>query len=305
MNFTKDMAQQVLAEKYNSIKVLSVLKCYGGEISKVFEIRTDTPVFSFIIKIYPEKFHWKLEKEVYLYNLINKKIKIPIPKVIFFNDKKDILNKNYILFNKLEGKILNDKTFNLSDKEIYSIYSQMGKILRKIHSIKFDKYGYIGTKIIYPFQTNYQYMTSQFTKKLKEFKGEKKFINDYLEKNSYLFNNSKSPVLCHNDYHEGNIMINKINNLWKITGIFDVENMLSGDALLDISKTFYYSIKKDNNKKKGFMNGYGSVPNDFEKRLKLYRLYHALEIWCWYNSLNQKDKLKNIEKDIIDITGGV
>ncbi len=305
---TKNQVEKVLSAKFRGIKLVELSKCSGGSISKVYSALCAYPQKEFIIKVYPANFHWKLEKEVYLYNLLNKRIKIPLPRVILHSASKKVIKRNFLILSKIEGDILKEKAKELSKKEVYKLYHQMGSILRKIHSIQFKKYGYMGTRILKPHKDNYEYMTSQFDKKLSEFlqfRGKKEAhdkIRAYVWKNRALFLQCKKASLCHNDYHEGNIMVNKVKDHFNINGVFDVENMLSGDPILDIAKTIYYSVKKDKNKLRGFLKGYGSLPKGWKERLKIYTLYHALELWDWFAKIHQKKWLKNIEKDLVQLS---
>jgi hypothetical protein len=75
---------------------------------------------------------------------------------------------------------------------------------------------------------------------------------------------------------------------WRLSGVVDLENAVAGvagDALLDIAKTFFYSIGESRVKREGFFKvfkGYGEIDrSQWNEQIDLYRLYHALEWWCW------------------------
>lgn len=245
MALSKRTVEQILAPKYKFLKVLSIKKCYGGNISQVYSAVFSNPDMELIAKVYPDDFHWKMEKEVFLYGLIAKRIRIPTPEVVFYDDSKKILDKNILFLSKVGGARLSDESVHLSKKKVNRVYFQMGAILRKIHSIRFDRFGYIGKKILNPHKTNYGYMTFQFNKKIAEFlkfRGKKEtadWISGFVAENRGLFKNCKSASLCHNDYHEGNVMIKSTNSSATVEGILDVENMVAGDPILDLAKTFY------------------------------------------------------------------
>jgi hygromycin-B 7''-O-kinase len=68
-------------------------------------------------------------------------------------------------------------------------------------------------------------------------------VEEYVERHSDLLTQIRTPVLCHDDYHEGNVLVDVVENKWRVTGIVDVENAVAADPLLDIAKTDYYAIR--------------------------------------------------------------
>ena len=305
MQITKELVEDILGKSYRKTKVLALNQCKGGDISAVYDIVCSNPEEDLILKIYPDDYHWKMEKEIYVYGLMNERIDIPVPRVLGHDDSKELMPRNYLLLSKVEGKIFTEIGSRLEQQDIHSLYVQLGDILRQIHTITFDRFGYIGTEILDPHPTNEAYMTFQFDKKLREYDelGGKGNIADRVRKcvegNSQLLNHCQQACLCHNDYYEGNFIVQKGNGVWKVMGIIDVENALSGDALLDIAKLHFYAIKDDTNKQEGFLEGYGELPNDWQDRLQLYQVYHALELWDWFAKLKQEEPLDGLEKDIL------
>ena len=62
------------------VKGLELL--HGGNISTVYEIRCAKPDQPVILKIYPDTFHWKMEKEVYIYRLLGRAAALPTPSIL-------------------------------------------------------------------------------------------------------------------------------------------------------------------------------------------------------------------------------
>ena len=148
-------------------------------------------------------------------------------------------------------------------------------------------------------------MRSQFEKKLAEFETRggdaalRRTAAEYVETHHDLLAHAGAPVLCHNDYHEGNILVaEEEEGTWRVTGIVDVENAVSADPLLDIAKTDYYAIRADDAKREGFLSGYGQLPRNWRERVRLYELYHALELWDWFASVGNTTPLVHLTDDI-------
>lgn len=176
--------------------------------------------------------------------------------------------------------------------------------LAKVHDITLDAFGYITTRVIASHATNDAYMRFQFQKKLAEIEAHggdallRRTVEEYVSMHGDLLTQAQTPVLCHDDYHEGNVLVAEENARWRVTGIIDVENAVAGDPLLDIAKTDYYAIREHTAKREGFLAGYGRLPVNWRDRVQLYKLYHALELWDWFASLGNKAAVLRITEDI-------
>ena len=276
----------------------------GGNISTVYEVRCIAPDPSVILKIYPDAFHWKMEKELYVYRLLDRIEGLPTPSVLGSDDSKELLAQNYVLMTALKGQPLSSVATSLSALDLRDIYFQMGALLAKVHGVPFDVFGYITTGVLSPHPTNEAYMRFQFQKKLAEFEALRgdatlgRTVAEYVETHGGFLSHADAPALCHNDYHEGNVLVVEQDGAWRVTGIIDVENAVSADPLLDIAKTDYYAVRTDEAKREGFLAGYGQLPPSWRERVSLYRLYHALELWDWFAAVGNTSPLVRLADDI-------
>jgi aminoglycoside phosphotransferase (APT) family kinase protein len=183
------------------------------------------------------------------------------------------------------------------------VYEQAGELLGRIHRIPQPAFGYLTDQVLEPLPSNDQYMARQFAKKLQEFEelggdpGLQARIAEYVA--DHPVPADVEPVLCHNDFHEGNLLVDP--ETWRLNGIIDVENAIAADPLLDLAKAQYYSIKDDRAKLDGLLAGYGELPADWEQRTTTYRLYHALELWDWFTVIGMTDPLDSIAADLAEI----
>lgn len=65
-------------------------------------------------------------------------------------------------------------------------------------------------------------------------------ISEYVEARAGVFAANLAPAPCHNDFHEGNVLVDPAT--WRVTGFIDVENAIAADPLMDMAKTKQYSI---------------------------------------------------------------
>ena len=68
---------------------------------------------------------------------------VPVPRVILHNETKNKTSHEFLILSKSEGIDLDSIWNKLNKKEQEEIAVKMGEILGKIHTIKFDKYGFL------------------------------------------------------------------------------------------------------------------------------------------------------------------
>jgi hygromycin-B 7''-O-kinase len=148
-------------------------------------------------------------------------------------------------------------------------------------------------------------MRRQFGKKLREFEelgGDTRLrdaVARRVERDGGLFERCRGAVLCHNDLHEGNVLVVAgADGGWRVNGLIDVENAIAADPLIDLAKTDYYAVGRGEAERAALLEGYGELPGDAAERLQVYRLYHALELWDWFRSVGTSEPLDGIAEDI-------
>ncbi len=289
--------------------VTGVLARTGGQLSAVYEVRHTESPDPVIVKIYSEQWRWKLAKEVHLYRVLNDHGVAAVPTIMHAERSTDLIGSAFTIMTRLPGRPLSEVAGELDGGELRGIYRQMGEALSAVHRIGQDAYGYLTTRVLDPAPDNTTYMRRQFAKKLREFGeyGGDPALHDAVRarvaEQSRLFARCESPSLCHNDFHEGNVLVAHGAGGWTLTGFVDVENAVAADPLLDLAKTDYYAIRGDRAKLSGLLDGYGPLPPDWPERLRLYRLYHALELWDWFASIGDTSPLPGIADDIRTLTG--
>ena len=76
------IAQASMRKHCPSCVVEGFEACHGGNISTVYEIRCAHPAQPIILKVYPDTFHWKMAKEVYVYSLFDPAEGVPTPFIL-------------------------------------------------------------------------------------------------------------------------------------------------------------------------------------------------------------------------------
>ncbi|MFG1805283.1 phosphotransferase family protein [Streptomyces sp. NPDC049040] len=292
------------------VRVLGVVRRTRGPVSNVYAVRCGGPDAGLIVKVYAAQWRWKQQKEVHVYRMLARHGVGLIPEVLLQDGDGGPLGGGFTVMTLLEGRPLSEVEGGLGDTDVARIYRQIGGWLAGTHRIGQDAYGYVTTGIIDPLPDNTAYMERQFATKLDDFGrlgGDPALLaamRAHVAERSGLFAHCTGPVLCHNDIHEGNVLVGRAaDGGWDVTGFIDVENALAADPLMDLAKADYYAIRGSGGKRAAFFEGYGTLPAGLEERLALYRLFHALELWDFYAATGRPDPLPGIAEDIGRLTG--
>jgi hypothetical protein len=76
-----DRAQAIIDRVAENQTVARVSALQGGEIGAVYEIELTGGAPSFVLKVYPETLHWKMQKEVHVSELLQE-LSVPVPRIL-------------------------------------------------------------------------------------------------------------------------------------------------------------------------------------------------------------------------------
>jgi aminoglycoside phosphotransferase (APT) family kinase protein len=264
----------------------NVTRLTGGILSSVFEVqRADGTAV--VVKVFPEEERWKLEKEVFVYGRLTG-VAAPIASVLSVDDELGAL-----VLTKLDG--VHVSSLEHDEDEIVAINRQIGALLRELHQVGFEAFGYVGTSgIVRAHATNLDYMRFQFELKLGHFAelGGADELHGAIERHVgeriELFAGCEQSAFCHNDCHYGNVLVTGL----EVTGLLDFEGVLAGDPLLDLAKTHCYYPNSNERTLAALVDGYGAVRSGWREAIELYVLYHQLELWDFMASLGETAHLE-------------
>jgi hygromycin-B 7''-O-kinase len=317
-----ETAQAIVDRFQPGYVVTGVAVRTGGEVSTVYEIRGDGSARPFIVKIYASQWRPKLLKEVYVYRLLARHGIRHIPRVLHAAPSGlPELPLAYTVMTRLPGRPLSEVGDDLAGPDLVGVYRQMGQFLAAVHRISQDHWGYVTTRVVDVRPTNTAYMTDQFARKLRAF-GDlggdpalARAIERHVARHAGVFAACPRPVLCHNDFHDGNVLVSRSTGTvaddshdtlreWRVTGVVDVEGAVAADPLFDLARTDYYALRDNPTKRAAFMSGYGPLPPDSADRVAIYGLHHALELWNWAASTGKpEDRSRartDLERSVID-----
>jgi hygromycin-B 7''-O-kinase len=286
--------------------VTEVVARSGGEVSTVYELRGAGPVRPLIVKVYAPRWRPKLVKEVYVYRLLARHGIRQIPRVLHAAPfGVPALPYGYTVMTRLDGQPLSEVGDGLDGTDLTAVYRRMGQLLAAVHQIAQEHWGYLTTRLVEVRPTNTAYMTEQFDRRLVDF-GElggdpalARAIGRQVARHAGRFAACRQPVLCHNDFHDGNVLVHGTT----VTGFVDVEGAVAADPMFDLARTDYFVLRHDPAKRDAFLDGYGPLPADWAERVATYQLHHALESWNWATSTGKPASAARAERDLESLLG--
>ena len=283
----------------------------GGANSAVFAVRRRDGS-TVVVKLYSDFFHWKMQKEVFVYDRLREHgVVAPVPTVLAADDSKTLVPQNVIVMTKLDGRRVYSILDQLHEDDFVAIDRQIGGLLRTLHEVGFDEFGYVGTHgVVDPHPTNLEYMRFQFDKKLRgfaEYGGDvalRRAIERHVAEREVLLRGCARAVLCHDDCHYGNVLVARDGRSWRLSGLCDFENVVAGDPLLDLAKTHCYSPRRSAAMLAALAEDYGELRDGWRETLDLYVLYHWLELWDWLAFASKPEPLPAIADEMRLLVAG-
>jgi aminoglycoside phosphotransferase (APT) family kinase protein len=266
-------------------KIVKKIRIVEGEINEVYEVLTDDDK-SLIVRISRSE-HPSFDAEKNVIKLVRLS-GIPAPRVLTV-DELSYKGKRltFCIEEKLEGVPLKILMPDIDQNILRSLIIEAGEILSKINSITEDRFGSLNR--ITPFKTWPDYIFSLETKEPKIITAagnigiDTNYVKrafEIIRKNDILFD-LKEPKLLHGDFSPKHLLI-KGNH---ITGIIDFENAKGGDPVRDLSwVNFFYG---DSFPIEWLKEGYSEkciFDNNFDLKMKLYRLHIGLDLLDYYAS---------------------
>ena len=214
------------------------------------------------------------------------KQQVPVPQVKYIGDYQ---HYRFAITEFIEGitlreLLLSDRTYDIS-----VIMNEVGVLLAKIASHHFPKSGFFDKNlnvIDNSAQDSYiEFAKDCLTNKivLEQLNADTiAKINYYLDNHADLFPNENEKNLVHADFDPANILVNKINEHWKVTGILDWEFSFSGSVLQDVANMLRYAHQMPQQFEEAFLQGLNNggvhLPDQWRSTVHLLNILSLLDL---------------------------
>lgn len=273
--------EDMIAQAFPGKKLLSFKAVSDGCAN--LNIRINLEKEHFILRVYLRD-----KDAAYREQKIGKILKdtLPAPQIYYIGDYE---NYRFAIVQHFSGITLRDLLLSSKPNNMPSLMFDAGAALVKIQRHVFESSGFFdkNLQIIEPISkagymnhatacveklTDLQLISTQMITK----------INLYLTKFQDIFPDGNEKQLVHGDYDPANILVNKINNQWQITGILDWEFTFAGTFLTDIANMLRYAHQMPASFEKSFLQGVQEngveLANNWKKKVDLLNLTALIDI---------------------------
>ena len=224
-------------KKFGTYKIIS-----GGCANLNIKINLKEGESSYILRIYLRDKD-AAYREQKLSDLL--KPNIPLPHIYFIGDYN---NYRFAITEYISGITLRELLLGNEPYDLSAIMFEVGQLLARIQSHHFRTAGFFDTHLNIAEKTSQDGLLA-FAKNCLESPtiinalnaDDLSKISYYLETHKNCFPDENEKHLVHADYDPANILVDKLNGQWKISGILDWEFSFSGTPLWDVANMLRYA----------------------------------------------------------------
>lgn len=194
------------------------------------------------------------------------KPRVPVPAVYACRLNHPALNGHVALLEYLPGTLLSTAEDSLNTAEIRAIARNLGQILAIIHSFTFRQSGFLGKgfRVAEPFPDFFQGYDAYLQKYLENRLLAQRLPPAWLKalkaladsRQETIKNLTRTTSLVHSDFNQKNILVNKQQGRWEVTGILDWEFAFSGCPLIDPANFFRFEEEMPEGYREAFTEAY-------------------------------------------------
>ena len=300
----KGMVEKMVLLAYPEKKIISHELIIGGCANLNIKILLEDQKSPFILRIYlRDKNAAYIEKK--LASLLKKTVPVPLTHYIGALEGYSFAITECMVGIPLRDILLGDAPYNLSE-----IMHDVGAILSKITVHEFSKAGFFDQALnIIPHSLSDDYLI--FAKACLKHESVLSVLNSdvifkikqVLDKYGHLFPDGGEKHLVHADFDPANILVHKVDSVWKVSGILDWEFSFSGSMLCDVANMLRYAHKMPHEFQDAFLKGLTSggvtLPKNWSVIVNLLNLLSLLDCLKRSNPKNCFNQCADI-RELID-----
>lgn len=237
------MVEKMVRLAYPDKKLISYESIAGGCANLNIKILLEDEKYSLILRVYLRDKD-AAYREQKLATLLKGTVPVPLTHYI-----GELEGHHFAITEFISGISLRDFLLSNASDAIGALMSEVGMILSKITAYEFSKSGFLNKDLeVVPYESSdvikfakgcLNDKTVLFVLDPSVIAEIKKAIKQY----AYLFPTDDEKHLVHGDFDPANILVDKINGSWVVTGILDWEFAFSGSYLWDVANMFRYAHK--------------------------------------------------------------
>ncbi|GAU77334.1 aminoglycoside phosphotransferase family protein [Fusibacter sp. 3D3] len=288
MNVTYDEIDQIFKDKLNQPKV-NILPCGNHDLNRNLVFKVYTPLERWIIKFYYKPL--KRSREMNALSYFNQShLKIV--------ENGNLTNgTEWLIYDFIEGEVLEQCYNTLSDANLNTLFYDIGREMARLHNVK--QFDYFGDWVDYKQSSLecYKAFIIEDTERLilnnLKHNQEQGVILEpaiaLLRREYQNIRDLNAGRLCHRDLDGRNIIVSRLNGVYKLDTILDFEKCVVFNEHFDIIGLYRKYFLKAPHLIKPFKSGYETLLTidasfNIELKFNLLRLGIDLSSWAKYVS---------------------
>ncbi|MEZ4672275.1 MAG: aminoglycoside phosphotransferase family protein [Anaerolineae bacterium] len=269
-------------------KVSGIRKFASGFVNRNYEVELEDSTFQrFVVRIYQvvgRRSRSYTEKRILQYLDCARLLPAPLAVDPPFSLENDG-SKEYLVLTRLPGTNLGELLPTLNHDEQFQVGFQVGTFLRRLHSIVYDYFGELSEHSLLRFASERDWVYSRAENLLDQcekhgimsVKEMRWLQSQFRQAESFL--DQKQGVLTHGDLNSGNIIVDRVDEQYRVTGFVDFENSTVGSAEMDFIP-LQLQHQESPRLYEGVRSGYQLSLDDeyFKQRLELFELLLDLQV---------------------------
>ena len=237
------MVEHMVQLAYPDKKLISHESIAGGCANLNFKIQLENEKHSLILRVYLRDKD-AADREHKLAALVKETVPVPLTHYI-----GELEGYHFAITEFMPGLSLRDLLLGDAPHDLSAIMSDVGMILSKITAYDFPKSGFLNKELeVVPYESsdiiNFAQGCLNDKTVLSVLSPEViSGIQKAIEHNVSLLPADDGKHLVHGDFDPANILVDKINGSWVVTGILDWEFAFSGSYLWDVANMLRYAHK--------------------------------------------------------------
>lgn len=216
---------------------------------------------AFVIKIFAP-FRSGFEREKAALEFAQNKTSLKIPEII---ETGNFENFDYIVMTQISGELMTREVWlTLSENEQIAVMSELAVGLRELHSHNADSFDFDWHKFV-EHQSKIA-VERQIAARVNPEWIEK--LPAFIETNLKLLPTGCRTVFLHGDVHFANLRLQKSNDSWLISGLFDFADSICGFYEFDFVAIGLLMIQGQAEIQREFFKAYGYAENEIDESLR-------------------------------------
>ena len=276
MLFEEEQLRKTVRKHLPDLKDVLFEPVRTGKFNTSYWVRTwDT---DYVLRIAPPRdavfvFYERemMRQEPALHELLRARTRVPVPRVLAFDDSLRIIDRDYILMERLPGRPLTEAAFVDTNR----VLRQVGEFLAEVHALRAEKYGYLGehhpmeaqARWADAFHIMWNRMIDDVAATGHYDREEAAALRRLLDAHMELFDRPVPSSLLHMDVWAQNILVESSGN---VTGLIDWDRALWGDPEIEFAVLDYCGISEP-----AFWEGYG-MARDTSREARIRQVFYLL-----------------------------